>query len=446
VKFPARIKSALSALRGMPLDGYPFAAVAASPWQFWQRGLDRTHAHNPQVAAVGCAIDSITQAVSQLPCRYYRSKADGGKEIIAGSAANRTLRRPNHYQQYSEFWSMMIRELYTTGNAYAVATRNDRFEINSLHPLYSQQVDVTIETESRGIFYRLKASNTTPFTEDVAVPARDVLHLKLHTPMHPLCGVTPLEYAAYSIAANSALGSHMATFFQNMARPSFVLSTEASLTAVQMKQLRDAWEEQSVRLSSGHTPILANGLKAQTLSLSSQDAQVVQAFNLTVEDIARAMRIPLPMMGINTTYNNTEQLISFWLATGLGFLINHIEASLDVLFEAGPNEFTEFDTDVLLRTDFAARVDSCTKGIMGGLFSPNEARARMELPSVKFGDEPRVQQQVVPLSQIGKMPEPAPAPPAPPPAPAGQPDDAKSIDTDIIKALVRSRLTERMVA
>jgi hypothetical protein len=53
------------------------------------------------------------------------------------------------------------------------------------------------------------------------------------------------------------------------------------------------------------------------------------------------------------------------------------------------------------------------RGVRGGVFSPNEARAEEDLPAVEYGDEPRVQMQVVPLSAAGSIPS-APGPEAPP--------------------------------
>ena len=50
------------------------------------------------------------------------------------------------------------------------------------------------------------------------------------------------------------------------------------------------------------------------------------------------------------------------------------------------------------------RIESLARGVQGGIFAPNEARNSEGLESVAFGDEPRVQQQVVPLSQVGKIP------------------------------------------
>jgi hypothetical protein len=80
----------------------------------------------------------------------------------------------------------------------------------------------------------------------------------------------------------------------------------------------------------------------------------------------------------------------------------------------------DFDTEVLLRTDFEGRIKSLGAAATTGLMAINEAREKLKLPAVEFGQEPRVQQQVVPLSQVGKMPEAPPAPEAPEPAPSGE--------------------------
>ena len=64
----------------------------------------------------------------------------------------------------------------------------------------------------------------------------------------------------------------------------------------------------------------------------------------------------------------------------------------------------------LLRSALKDRIEALARGVQGGIFAPNEARQQEGLDAVEFGDEPRVQQQVVPLSAAGKIPA-APAPP-----------------------------------
>jgi hypothetical protein len=106
-----------------------------------------------------------------------------------------------------------------------------------------------------------------------------------------------------------------------------------------------------------------------------------------------------------------------WIASGLGFALNHIEEAFGLLFnlQGQPDEYVEFDTTALLRSAMKDRIEALARGVQGGIYAPNEARALEGYEAVPFGDEPRVQQQVVPLSQIDKIP-PAPAPAAPPAA------------------------------
>jgi hypothetical protein len=73
-------------------------------------------------------------------------------------------------------------------------------------------------------------------------------------------------------------------------------------------------------------------------------------------------------------------------------------------------ENINFDVAGLLRTDFLTRIDGLTRAVQGGLFSPNEARAREGLHPVDDGDRVIVQQQMVPLGFNANQSEQAPAP------------------------------------
>jgi hypothetical protein len=126
--------------------------------------------------------------------------------------------------------------------------------------------------------------------------------------------------------------------------------------------------------------------------------------------------------------------MKFWLNTGLGFVLEHVELALDALFALPENEWIQFDTDYLQRADFAARIEGLVRGIQGGLYAPNEARSREGLPKVAYGDEPRVQAQVVPLSFASERPgESSPTSPSTPSAkPPGQqkPEDDNPEEED----------------
>jgi HK97 family phage portal protein len=177
--------------------------------------------------------------------------------------------------------------------------------------------------------------------------------------------------------------------------------TDEKLTRDQMTELREAVKAQSQRQHSGGIPIFSHGLKWESMSLTSQDAQLVEAFGMTVEDISRAFRVPLALINDmrQSTFSNSEAMMTWFLSSGLGFMLEHIELELGRLFNLPFNERVNFDTTILLRSDWKTRIETLGEGVLKGIYSPNEARARAEgLPPAVDGDEPRVQQQVVPLS------------------------------------------------
>jgi HK97 family phage portal protein len=351
----------------------------------------------------------------------------------------------------------LVHSLYREGNAFALALRNNRFEIESLH-LMNPRMSAPAVAHDGAVFFQLAGNSVIDELlgeKQLIVPQRDVLHIRLRSNQrypNPLVGETPLLAAMMDIAVGDAFAQQQLQFLANQSRPSAVLSTDLVLDRDQVQQIRDRWNEQSKGLHQGGTPILTSGLKVVPWSTPAKDAQLAELSKLSAERICWAFGIPLQLLGLaNTPASSTESLMHFWLATGLGFCLNHVETSFDQLFglEGEPEDFTEFSTDALLRTAQKDRIEALVRGVQGGLFSPNEARAAEDLPAVAYGDEPRCQMQVVPLSAAASIPS-APGPQAPPSASAAEPTAVKNyqaavrLDVEALKS--RAKRPERMAA
>jgi HK97 family phage portal protein len=279
------------------------------------------------------------------------------------------------------------------------------------------------------------------------VPARDVLHIKLKTPRHPLVGVTWLQALAPELAARLAINKSALAFSGNMSRPSGVLQTDLTLTKAQIDELREIWNEHAKGMNAGGVPILSRGLKFNPVSVSNVDAQIVDQLKLNDRAVAAVFGVPPMIVGLadSGSVKSAEAQMAEWLAAGLGWLINHIEKSFDQFFgldmvPAG-REWCQFDEKTLLRTNFKERVEAEVRGVQGGIFAPNEAREFEGLPPVKAGDEPRVQQQLLPLSAVVEPPKPA-APAAP--AIAEPTSDAPEDDGEATRALLAYRLRKHV--
>ena len=381
---------------------------------WWQQNLQPLQGLGTNETVEAC-VSTLSQTVSMCPIYQLQDMPDGQEQRQYGSNAERVMLNPNRHTTRSLFMNNLIRSVYFNGNGYAFAARNGTGAVGELYLIDPKNVNPVQDPETGDIFYWVAPKPSGQFNPDTdsVYPERDILHVRVNVdPKDPLKGVSPLTAAANSIAASNAITGQQASFFNNMARPSGILTTPEKLNREQMLQLRDAVAKQTQGSNSGKVPILGNGLKWESMSLSSQDAQMVEAFSMTVGSISRVFRVPLPMINDlqGSTFNNAEQLVNWFLASGLGFLLEHIELELNKLFRLPFNQRMNFNTKVLLRSDWKSQIETLGEGVLKGIYSPNEARALIGMGAVKDGEEPRVQQQVVPLSAWDKEPAPVIAP------------------------------------
>jgi len=439
----------------LPITGGWLPADVGKFTNWWQLGYDPIGLSS-QSAMVEACVSAYSQTVAMCPGDHWRLNSKGGRDRVKNSALARLLRYPNDYQTISDFLLNAVRSLYLTGNCYALALRNDRFEIDELH-LMKSELSHPLLACNGDVFYQLYGNDVIAKRmneETLIVPQRDVLHIKLHTRRErypvPLIGESPILAAYGDIGVGNAIARQQQSFYMNEARPSAVLSTDLVLDKDQVQALRDRWNDQAKGLHQGGTPILTAGLKVQPWAVGGKDAATAEMLKLSNEHIALAFRIPLQILGLGgAAYNSTELLMQSWIASGLGFCLNHIEEAIGVLFllKGQPDEYVEFDTAALLRSAMKDRIEALARGVQGGIFAPNEARNYEGLPDAKFGDEPRVQQQVVPLSAAGAIPAAPPAPSAAPqPAPHAAPLPPEKGNRDDLAREVRNlfELTERI--
>lgn len=425
------------------VDGWVLSERAGRSWNFWQKGYDQNRNSGSCSSIVEACVGAYSQTAAMCPGGHWRKLDDGGRELITTSALSRILREPNDYQSISDFILNLTRRLYLDGKAYALGLRNDRNEIDELHLMNLGRPAIAVDGS---VFYQLSGNPIVDHRYNLSgVPARDVLHVRLHTPMHPLVGVSPIAASILDLAMSGAALDQQIRFWLNGARPSFMLETDQPLNRAEAEDLRQRWIEQTTGENVGGTPILTWGLKARPVTITANDGALAEMMKMSAQNVALAFRVPLQILGIGgPTYSSTELLMQSWIATGLGFALNHIEEAFGRMFRlAGqPFEYLEFDTAALLRSAFKDMIEGLGLGVMRGIYAPDEARGMIELPKVAggHGAMPRVQQQVVPLSYGTALKPPTPksavkpTPATPPAQPANDQGAANAAARAVFRA------------
>ncbi len=431
----ARIKTWLDAWSGTE-GSWRGPVFGESPFGRWfglgrlEDGFQRDLSIGPHAMQAIPVVSGIRHlhrsAFAQL--RPEHINTDGGRDIkhITTSAAFRVMSAPNVYETGADFNARLADEWLCAGEVACWALRNGRGEVDTLHILPRGSWQLAIDPQSKAAFYLV--NSTGALLEEmneasIAVPARDVLHLRWATPRHPLIGESAFAAAGLAAGINVALSASQAAFFGQMRRPSGVLATEHVLNDQQIKVLREAFDKQSTAMASGGIPILGGGLKWQAMGISSEDAQVIEALRMSNEEIARCCGVPPPLIGELQAgaLASTETLIALWLSISLGGLIERFERGLERLFGFdGATDTVNMDVAALLRTNLQARIDALTKGVQGGILTPNEARRTEGYGPIDGGDQAFMQRQNTPIDLLGELAAAdlvkAPAPPTPAPA------------------------------
>jgi HK97 family phage portal protein len=229
----------------------------------------------------------------------------------------------------------------------------------------------------------------------------------------------PLSLASDAIATAKAMETHAKRLFQNGARPSGVIETDAKLGDEAAKKMALAFKNAMAGAdNSGKVPVLWDGTKFSPLTLNSTDSQFLENRKYQTLEICRAFRIP-PSMAYEldrATWSNGEQQGKEFLTYTLEPWLQLLEAALRRAVFTAEERGTyriRFDRDDLTRADLTARATAISSLVSAKVLNPNEARSWLDLPPYAGGNDfanPHINPDAakIPAGNLGEdKPEPA---------------------------------------
>lgn len=108
-----------------------------------------------------------------------------------------------------------------------------------------------------------------------------------------------------------------------------------------------------------------------------------------------------------SSYNSSESQNLAFLVETLLYILEQYEEELNYKLltseEIKQGYYFKFSTGILLRTDLKTQVESLTKGIANFLYTPNEARAFLDLDAKEGGDKLIGNGSTIEINQIGSQ-------------------------------------------
>lgn len=416
----------------------------------WQKNIEEKQADLLTYPTLYACINRISSDIGKLPFSLRKREKSGNWVAVENAAYDPVLRKPNDFQtpaQFREYW--MLSKL-TAGNTYVLKRRDARGVVNALYILDPERC-LPMISESGFVFYQLQtdALNSLPVgypAADLIVPASEIIHDRCMTLFHALVGVPPVAAAHWPALKNMKILRSATEFFTNNARPGGLLTGPAGMTDDEAKEVKAYWETNFSGSNAGKLAIIGADMKFTPFDMKSIDAQMVEQMGSSDEQICQPFGIPPFKVGIGTIPAGmaVDDLNQLYYSDALQTHIEHMESLLDQGLAIAAPLGVELDLDPLLRMDEAKRADVESKLVQGKIKTPDEGRARFNLPPTGGGGTLWGQHQDYPLAVLEKRqdlePAPAPAPaapaPAPPPATISEEDQAT---VDAAKAIVSTQ-------
>ena len=367
-------------------------------------------------------------------CINLMQEVDGIDVEVESAAFSPVLRKPNAYQIRQKLFESWVLSKLSSGNTYVLKERDGRGVVTAMHVLDPSRVRPLV-AKNGDVYYELQDDDLAGLPQGLpAIPASEIIHDRMWCLYHPLVGLSPIFACGLAAMQGLKIQTNSEKFFQNMSRPSGVLTAPGQISDETALRLKEKWEENFSGDKIGRVAVLGDGLKYEGMSVKAVDAQLVEQLKMSGEMICSVFHVPGYKVGVGSTptYQNAEVLNQIYYSDCVQVQVEAIEALLDEglgIENAGYS--TEFDIDDLIRMDSATQVKTLNEAVGGGWMAPNEARMKRNLPPVKGGEGPYLQQQNYSLEALAKRDagaDPFGSTPAPSSAPATTTQDqAKAI-------------------
>ena len=336
------------------------------------------------INSVWACVSLISDTISALPVDTYIRK-DG----IAYPYRPRPtwVSRPDAMINSVSFWQQTMISLLLDGNAFVRIFR-DPITGQILSMMVLNPMKVTVSRRANGTKrYTYTGEDGKELSSD------DILHVTGSILLPgDIRGKSTVDSLKENLGLSMSLESFAARFFGQGSVTNGVIEYPGALTAEQAENLSKSFDRAHKGYRKAHkTGILSGGATFKPTQVANDQAQMLDSRRLAVEDVARIFRVPSDMIGLNNggqSYNSVEmKMISFVTHTLRPWL-----AKLEDAFSAllPDTAYLAFNTDDLLRGDYATRIEGYSKMLQNGVLSTNEVRRKENMRPIDGGDVVRV--------------------------------------------------------
>jgi HK97 family phage portal protein len=355
-------------------------------------------------------VEIISNSVAVVPFGVYE-KIDGGRQRLESHPVDVLLNSfpdgPDGYLTPFLFKKLTQVSVTMRGNALWHIIVKNTGEIRLKFINWDDVKDV--REDSDGNLYFIVKGYDAPLMHS------EVLHVK-GLSLNGKVGVSVITYAATMLGIAMDVQTFAGTAVQNKGIRAGVIETDKALGTPQKqwadggeakKVIRDGWKAAMAEVGADRVAILDEGFKYKPITITPQEAQVIEMSRFTVEDICRWLNIAphlLKSLTQSTNNNIEQQSLDFVMYTMQPHVTNIEQEFAKKLLTSSerPQRTVSGNINVLLRADIKARGEFYGK-MLNGILTPNEIRALENYNAKEGGDDLRFQVNTASQSQIDEQ-------------------------------------------
>lgn len=360
----------------------------------------------------------LSETLAKMPLKFYQETEKGIVKAKSNDAHNLFKIRPNPIMTPTIFWSTIEQNRNHYGNAYVWIRRKFKrnkyggeIKIQDLWIMPTEDVTVLIDDE--GIFegrgrmwykYHDKYSK-----RDYIFSSEDVMHFKTSHSFDGILGAPVRDILKSTLEGGLESQEFMNNLYKTGLTGKAVLEYTGDLNREAKERLVKGFEEfASGSKNAGKIVPVPLGMKLVPLDIKLTDSQFFELKKFNALQIASAFGIKPNQINDyeKSSYANSEmQQLSFYVDTEL-FILKQYEEELNYKLltdsEIKEGYFFKFNEKVILRTDSKSQMESLSKAVNNGIYTPNEARSYLDMPSKEGGDVLVMNGNYIPITDVGK--------------------------------------------
>jgi len=250
------------------------------------------------------------ELLSSLPIVPYRLRKNGADRLkITAGPLYELLQKVNQFWTANRLMTMTELSLCLWGEAYWFAERGDSRRLPPTELWWARPDRVRVVPDPvnyiKGfLYYPSTGAEPIPFAPE------ETIWLRFPNPMDEYSGLAPL--AAARVAADygtSAMRSNVKLFDQGLQIGGMIIPKAGAppLTPEQSAELEMLLDRRFKGMDKAHRwGVLRFEAQFQAMGISPKDADFLGGLKWSLEDICRAMKVPLDLVGGQRTYENTD--------------------------------------------------------------------------------------------------------------------------------------------